>query len=566
MSSAATNLSTAVRIELAVQIEVYHCRKDVYRPKYIMDHGTSLETSPLLESQNSSRTPQTISPESTYDAMLKRKLSTCGESTDATALLEQSVLADEDLVASVVDIDPELERAICRKLDWRLLPALSIMYLFNSLDKSNLGNAKTDGIDIDLGFTANQYNLLLSVFYIPYVLFALPLTLLGKRYGVTRILPALMFGFGLMSVISSACQNWAGLMVVRWFLGMFESAFFPLVIYYLTTFYRRGELARRLAVFYAASNVASAFSGLLAFGVFQIRNSILAGWRWLFIIEGTCTVFAAIGAAFFLPRDVSSARFLTKQERALAFIRIQSDSSAVVNERLNIREALKVFRHPISWGWLILEVCLGVPLQSVTLFLPQIVERLGYSTIRTNLYTVAPNVTGAIALLILAFASDRYRLRSAFIAIGFALPVIGFIAYLSITDVTAHLHEAYFACFLMTAGTATPSVLLSTWFSNNIPSEGQRAALTGVGVPLANLMGIVSSNIFREQDKPQYVLGLVVTACFGAVGAIVSVLMGTWMRFDNNQREKRQNTWIFAQVATMALGAGPAHPGFRWFL
>ncbi|KAK9314820.1 major facilitator superfamily domain-containing protein [Lipomyces starkeyi] len=432
-----------------------------------------METSQLLDNIDTSNP---VSPASSYDVMSKGKLFTFGNETDATTLLEQSMLADDDLVAEVVDIDPELESSICRKLDWRLLPALSIMYLFNSLDKSNLGNAKTDGIDIDLGFTGNQYNLLLSVFYIPYVLFALPLTLVGKRYGVTRVLPALMFGFGLMSVISSACQNWASLMAVRWFLGMFESAFFPLVIYYLTTFYRRGELARRLAVFYAASNVASAFSGLLAFVVFQIQNSRLEGWRWLFIIEGICTVLAAMGAAFFLPRDVSSARFLTSEERSLAFTRIQRDSSAVINEPLKIREALKIFRHPISWGWLILEVCLGVPLQSVTLFLPQIVERLGYSTIKTNLYTVAPNATGALALLILAFASDRYRLRFPFIVIGFALPVIGFITYLSITDVAAHVNEAYFACFLMTAGTAAPSVLLSTWFSNNIPSEGQRAA------------------------------------------------------------------------------------------
>jgi MFS family permease len=70
---------------------------------------------------------------------------------------------------------------------------------------------------------------------------------------------------------------------------MAESAFFPLVIYYLTTFYRRGELARRLALFYAASNIANAFSGLLAFGVFHIESN-LKSWRYLFIIEGSLTV------------------------------------------------------------------------------------------------------------------------------------------------------------------------------------------------------------------------------------------------------------------------------------
>lgn len=68
---------------------------------------------------------------------------------------------------------------------------------------------------------------------------------------------------------------------------MAESAFFPLVIYYQTTFYRRGELARRLAIFYAASNIANAFSGLLSYGVFRIHSTSLASWRYLFIIEGT---------------------------------------------------------------------------------------------------------------------------------------------------------------------------------------------------------------------------------------------------------------------------------------
>lgn len=86
-----------------------------------------------------------------------------------------------------------------------------------------------------------------------------------------------------MTLLVTATQNFGGLLAVRWFLGMAESAFFPLVIYYQTTFYRRGELARRLAIFYAASSIASAFGGLLAFGVFQIEGGSIANWRYLFI-------------------------------------------------------------------------------------------------------------------------------------------------------------------------------------------------------------------------------------------------------------------------------------------
>lgn len=82
---------------------------------------------------------------------------------------------------------------------------------------------------------------------------------MGKKFGAARVLPILMFTFGSMTLLAACVQNFGGLFALRFFLGMAESGFFPLVIYYLTTFYRRGELARRLAVFYAASNIANAF-------------------------------------------------------------------------------------------------------------------------------------------------------------------------------------------------------------------------------------------------------------------------------------------------------------------
>jgi len=285
-------------------------------------------------------------------------------------------------------------------------------------------------------------------------------------------------------------------------IGASESAFFPLVIYYLTTFYRRGELARRLAIFYAASNIAGAFSGLLAVGVFKIVNTPLYPWRYLFLIEGGCTLLFATFAFFYLPANASSAKFLNEEEKKLAYRRIQVDSSSVVNEKFNLKESLKIFRQPTTYAFLAIEICLGVPLQSVSLFLPQIVARLGYSTIKTNLYTVAPNIGGAVMLLILAFSSDFTRRRGPFIVLGFLFTFIGFIIYATI-DVTHKLHVAYFATFMMCWGTSAPSVLLSTWYNNNVPHEGRRVVLSSVGVPLANLMGLVSSNIFLNKDAPK---------------------------------------------------------------
>ena len=347
---------------------------------------------------------------------------------------------------------------------------------------------------------------------------------------------------------------------------MSESAFFPLVIYYLTTFYRRGELARRLAIFYAASNIASAFSGLLAYGVFQIPPHPLFSWRYLFLIEGACTFLFALFAFWYLPTSASDAWFLSPTERSLAHHRIRTDSSSIVNEPFNLRDALKIFTDPSTYAFLIIEICLGVPLQSVTLFLPQIVARLGYSTVKTNLYTVAPNISGAIVLLILAFASDFTRLRSPFIVLGFLLTFIGFIIYATV-NITTELQVAYFACFMMTWGTSAPSVLLSTWYNNNIAHEGRRVVLTSVGVPLANLMGVVSSNIFRNQDAPKYLPALATTAAFGVFGALTAGCLGVFMVIDNRRRDVRAGRKVRARdVSTNLLREGPKAEEFRWFL
>lgn len=214
------------------------------------------------------------------------------------------------------------------------------------------------------------------------------------------------------------------------------------------SFYRRGELARRLAIFYAAQSIASAFSGLLAFGVFRIHTGPLASWRYLFLIEGCGTVLFALFALWYLPRSASEATFLTPEEKELAYLRLQIDSSSVVDEKLNIRDAFRIFKHWTSWAILAIQICLGVPLQGVQLFLPVIIKRLGYSTVKTNLYTVAPNVSGAAMLLILAFCSDWTRWRFPFITLGFLFTFIGFIIYAAI-DVERDLSVAYFATFMM---------------------------------------------------------------------------------------------------------------------
>jgi MFS family permease len=263
--------------------------------------------------------------------------------------MEKYDYSDSRRISASYALDPAAERKLVWKFDLRILPVLATMYLFNSLDKSNLGNAKTAGLEKTLKLKGDQFNLILSVFFVPYVLTAPFLGIAGKKYGPSRILPIMMFCFGFTTIMVVVVKNFGGLMTIRWFLGMSESAFFPLVIYYQTTFYRRGELARRLALFYAAQSIASAFGGLLAFGVFHIHTGSLANWKYLFLIEGCCTVLFSCFAFWYLPYSAARASFLTEDEKKLAFYRMQVDSSSVVNEPFVLKDALKIFKHPTSW-------------------------------------------------------------------------------------------------------------------------------------------------------------------------------------------------------------------------
>lgn len=303
----------------------------------------------------------------------------------------------------------------------------------------------------------------------------------------------------------------------------------------------------------------------MSFGVFRITGTSLASWRYLFLIEGCATVAIVPFLFWLFPASPEHCRFLSKEEKEIAVYRIQTDSSSVLNEEFSFREGLKIFKHPTTWVYIFLEFCVGVPLQGTQGWLNQIIKRLGYGKLKTNLWTVAPNVVGAVVLILLSIASDKTRLRFPFVVLGFLITFIGFIVYVTIPHFVAHHGVAYFSCFLMVAGAAAPSVLLDAWFNNNTADENRRIVLTSFAVPCSNLMGIVTSNIFVNSEAPEYIPALSVCAAFGGAGIILATCLGLWMVYDNRKRDARQGIKIKAQdIPSSRLKDGPAFEDFRW--
>lgn len=131
-------------------------------------------------------------------------------------------------------------------------------------------------------------------------------------------------------------------------------------------------------------------------------------------------------------------------------------------------------------------------------------QRLGYSVVKTNLWTVAPNLVGAVVLLCVAKSSDYFRERTFHILFSLALSLVGMVILAAI-DVLRHKGVAYFACFLMASGAYIPSCLVHAWHNNNNVHENSRAANTGFFVGLGNLAGVVSAATFRTEYAPKYV-------------------------------------------------------------
>jgi len=266
-----------------------------------------------------------------------------------------------------------------------------------------------------------------------------------------------------------------------------------------------------------------------------------------------------------LPHSAARAKFLSPEEKDCAYKRMARDSSSVVNSKFVLKDALKIcYEDKFFFAYMMVGVSNGVPLFSVSTFLVQIVQRLGYSTVVTNLLTVAPNVFGAVSLICFARSSDHFRNRAFHIIGGLALTMIGFIILAKI-DVVANKGVAYFACFLLCAGCSVPSPLLATWYNNNTPDEGKRAVTTALIEAVANLSGLISSNIFLPQDAPDYIPALGISAAFGGFAICLVTTMHLCMRWHNNKKDKLQGVKLRAQdVSTADLTNGFKSEKFRY--
>jgi hypothetical protein len=341
------------------------------------------------------------------------------------------------------------------------------------------------------------------------------------------------------------CQCWihgrGGLIGTRLLIGALEAGFYPTAVAYLSNFYRRYDLAIRVGLFYGQYAIAGAFSGAIAYGVFQIPNPRLWTWQYLFIIEGSLTCLMSIISYLLLPISPATAWFLTKEERVFAAERMRLDSAMYVQhriaatgveeDRLTRRDIVETAKDWKLWFVLIFNICASVPSQAFSVFLPLVVEGLGYTNLHANLMSVPPYVCGAVGLYIFAFSSDHFKERGLHILGGIFIGLIGLI--IIVTCQASGGQYAGLCIFLFGSYVSAP--LTVSWLAGNTPEPGKRALVLGIN-GWGNLAGVIGSELYQSQFAPRYLPPFYATLGFVALALIGYTAYRFTLQYVNRRR------------------------------
>ncbi|KAF2797059.1 MFS transporter [Melanomma pulvis-pyrius CBS 109.77] len=437
-----------------------------------------------------------------------------------------------DKFGSAVKTDPA-EIALVKKIDLYMMPILWLMYFLNFLDRNAIVNGKLNGLDKNLGLKGTEYNTCVSIFFVGYLLGQVPSNLLLTRIKPAYYMAGWMMMWAIVSTLMAIVKNYHGLLACRFILGITEAPFYPGAVYMISSFYKRKETATRLSIFYTGNLLASAFSGLIAAGVFAGLDGKhgLEGWRWLFLIQGVITVVAAVLAFFMLPNSPLQTRWLTPAERELAHNRIHQDTTQKkdkVSTWKGLREACTDYR---TWLFALLQN-LHLSANGFKNFLPTVVKTLGLSTTVTLVLTCPPYLIAGFMSVLVSWSSGRFNERTWHITASKAVAIVGFI----VGTATLNIGARYFAMVLFVGATYGVNNISLAWAAAVLgQTDEKRAAAVAIVNTLGNLSFVYTPYLWPDSEKPRFSM-----AMYASVGFSAGVILCAWVLRFVLQRDNRK--------------------------
>ena len=426
-----------------------------------------------------------------------------------------------------------LEKKIVRKIDLLVLPTIGILYILNYIDRQNLAAAKLQGIMEDLNMSTQQFATAVSILFVGYLPFQIPSNLL-----ITKIARPGMYicvavaVWGGISAATAAVKNYGQLLAVRAILGAVEAVFFPGAIYYLSAWYTKMELGKRIAGLYIAQQVGNAFGGLFAAAILQLDGvHNIAGWQWLFIIEGTATVGVGVICALIMPEFPYNSRILDRTARDLAVWRIEREAGAA--EGTENESVLKGFAKALSDPKLILLIICNMLSQvqgSIANYFPTLVGSLNFSETISLLLTAPPYILAGVIYYGIMFYSDRKNTVYPIVLICVAISIVMYIIPMATLNVGAR----YFAMVILPFASVGPQLLLFKTINLHLARPvSKRAAASALVNAIGGTSNIWASYLYYEPPHFYAAFGTLMASAFLLA---VTITVYRWLVLRENKR------------------------------
>jgi MFS transporter, ACS family, tartrate transporter len=408
---------------------------------------------------------------------------------------------------------PDVGTRARRRIAWRLLPFVFILYMVAYIDRVNVSFAGLR-MNAALGLSDRMFGLGAGIFYLSYVLFEIPGAIIVERWSARKWIARIMISWGLVTVLTGFVRTPGQFYAVRLCLGVAEASFLPGMIVYLTHWFRLRERSRAIACFYAAVPTASLIGSPLAGWLLGVHWQGLAGWRWLFIVEGTPAVVIGIITIFYLTDWPAQARWLPQDERDWLVNELRAELQAKKRIRdYTITEAFcdrRVLCLGAAW-FLALSGSLGN-----VYWIPTFVKRLsGFSDRSVTSLLLMPALIGIAGTLINGWHSDKTGERRWHAAI----PLLA--AGLMYGLLILARHDVPLAILLLLLGSGFLYAYLPVCWSipTMILSESAAAATFGLINSIGQLGGLTGPLVIGFLNERTHSL----TAGFGFIALVYAV-------------------------------------------
>jgi MFS family permease len=375
----------------------------------------------------------------------------------------------------------DVREQLYARLTWRLVPFLFACYVCAYLDRVNVGFAKLH-MQHALAFSDTIYGFGAGIFFIGYFLFEVPSNLVLHRYGARRTIARIMIAWGLISAAMAFVTTPLEFYILRFLLGVAEAGFFPGIILYLTYWFPRERRGRVTALFVTAVPIASVLGGPLSGYIMQNLDTwhALAGWQWLFILEGLPSVAFGIAAWYCLADRLSEADWLRDDERRLIEADLAREAASVPHRQ--IKDGLLRGR---VWHLAAIYFCLVMGLYGLSFWLPTLVAELGYRTPLTiGLVSAIPFGAAAVVMVAIGRHADRSNERRWHMVVPAGVGALALLASLALRDqpVLAIAALTASACGILSA-------IPQTW---NLATAFLGGGAAASGIALVNSFGNLS--------------------------------------------------------------------------